>query len=235
MNTLRDSPHYPILIKLLKQYQDDPQSKVFAALADTYRKCGLYDEAIKIYQEGLNKNPDYVAAHVGYARCAYEMENYVLVTEILEKIISHARENIRALELLATSYEKLGNFQKAHDYFTTAYDLVPYDYRYLENINRLKDVLRLSAPKSQSFTKNISHDERFESDLRNWTLTTTDSIKSSGFKEEVLEEKKAEEPLKSKELRGNEIKNVKALDEELSSKEKKLKVLESLLDRLDKR
>ena len=48
------SPKYdPNLEKYLKEYQENPRSRVFAPLAEAYRKSGLIDEAIDICREGL--------------------------------------------------------------------------------------------------------------------------------------------------------------------------------------
>ena len=41
----------PLIFSYLKKFQEDPASRVFAPLAEAYRKAGLVDEAIDIARE----------------------------------------------------------------------------------------------------------------------------------------------------------------------------------------
>ena len=57
----------PIIYEYLKKYQEDPSSRVFAPLAESYRKAGLADEAIEIAREGLRVHPNFVGGRVALA------------------------------------------------------------------------------------------------------------------------------------------------------------------------
>ena len=58
--------------KKIEEYQlillKNPGSKVFAALAEAYRKMGLLEEAYDIAKKGVFKHPEYPSGRVALAR-----------------------------------------------------------------------------------------------------------------------------------------------------------------------
>ena len=48
------------LRSLIERFEKAPDSRLFAPLADAYRKTGDVDQAIDICEKGLEKYPDYV-------------------------------------------------------------------------------------------------------------------------------------------------------------------------------
>ena len=64
----------PEIERLTELYEKDPTARVFAPLADAYRKSKLYDEAIDILKKGLEIHPGYVSAHLVLARCYYDKD-----------------------------------------------------------------------------------------------------------------------------------------------------------------
>lgn len=52
----------PEIETLSQKLETDPKSKVFAQLADAYRKSNMIDEAIEIAKKGLEIHPNYGAA-----------------------------------------------------------------------------------------------------------------------------------------------------------------------------
>lgn len=49
-------PHFR---EYIRRYQEDPTSRVFAPLAEAYRRLGRVDEAIDICLEGLKHHPEF--------------------------------------------------------------------------------------------------------------------------------------------------------------------------------
>ena len=45
------------LERYLRSYSQDPTSRVFAPLGETYRKLGKLDEAIEVLNEGMKTHP----------------------------------------------------------------------------------------------------------------------------------------------------------------------------------
>lgn len=103
----------PLLLKHLKMWQDDPKSKIFAPLAESYRKIGLVDEAIEICKEGLQANPDFLGGKVALARAYFDKKLHVQVRDLLLPIIDQMPDNLIAQKLLADSCLVLGYVKDA--------------------------------------------------------------------------------------------------------------------------
>lgn len=105
--------HTPIIYHYLKKYQDDPSSRVFAPLAEAYRKAGLVEEAIEIAREGLRIHPHFVGGRVALARALFEKKLYAEVVDELSKVIQDAPDNLVAQRLLGESCLMLGRVAEA--------------------------------------------------------------------------------------------------------------------------
>ncbi|MEI6080276.1 MAG: tetratricopeptide repeat protein [bacterium] len=101
------------LEKYLKEYQENPRSRVFAPLAEAYRKSGLLDEAIEICREGLEYHPNFISGMVALARCYFDKGLYTATIKELEKVISEVPDNYLAQKLLAQSYALVGDKNNA--------------------------------------------------------------------------------------------------------------------------
>ncbi len=99
---------HPIIYKYLKKYQDDPSSRVFAPLAEAYRKAGLVDEAVKIAREGTQLHPNFMGGRVALARALFDQRLFQEVIDELSEIVQDIPDNLVAQRLLAESYLILG-------------------------------------------------------------------------------------------------------------------------------
>ena len=97
----------------LKKFQEDPTSRVFAPLAEAYRKAGLIDEAIEIAREGLRVHPNFVGGRVALARALFEKRKYDEVVEELSIVVREVPDNLVAQRLLAESSLMLGRVTEA--------------------------------------------------------------------------------------------------------------------------
>jgi tetratricopeptide (TPR) repeat protein len=98
----------PLLIKYLRMFQDDPTSRIFAPLAESYRKIGLLDEAIEICREGLAANPDFVGGKVALARALMDKQRCDEVVTLLGTVVESTPDNLLAQRLYADSCLALG-------------------------------------------------------------------------------------------------------------------------------
>ncbi len=112
----------PILYDYLKRYQDDPTSRVFAPLAEAYRKAGLIDEAMEIAREGVKLHPNFLGGRVALARTLFDKKQYIEVVEQLRTVIQDAPDNLIAQRLVAESCLMLGRTLEA----LTAYKMMLY-------------------------------------------------------------------------------------------------------------
>ena len=105
----------PILLRYLSQFEANPNSQVFAPLAEAYRKLGMYQEAIDLLREGIAKHPTYPLGYLGLASCYYDKEQFNLAYQTLRPLITEHRENIRMQRLFARTCEKLDKRDEALD------------------------------------------------------------------------------------------------------------------------
>src|SRR3990172_7952133 len=66
----------PEIERLSEKYSKDPNSLVFAYLADAYRRSNLIDEAIDIVKRGLQIHPHYSSAHIVLGCCFRDKRMY---------------------------------------------------------------------------------------------------------------------------------------------------------------
>ncbi len=103
----------PLIYDYLKKYQEDPTSRIFAPLAEAYRKAGLVDEAIEIAREGLRVHPNFVGGRVALARALFEKKEYEAVVDELAIVVREVPDNLVAQRLVAESSLMLGRITEA--------------------------------------------------------------------------------------------------------------------------
>ena len=109
----RQGEYHPIIYSYLKKYQEDPTSRVFAPLAEAYRKAGLTDEAIEIAREGLRIHPGFIGGRVALSRALFDKKLYTEVIDELSPIVRDIPDNLVAQRLLAESCLMLGRIMEA--------------------------------------------------------------------------------------------------------------------------
>lgn len=93
-----------LIEKYQEIYQKDPRSKIFASLAETYRKMGMAEEGFKVAQQGVSIHPNFIGGLVALGRCAIDVGDLTLAQKNLEKACALSRENLLAHQLLAEIY-----------------------------------------------------------------------------------------------------------------------------------
>jgi tetratricopeptide (TPR) repeat protein len=109
----RSGTFSPLIFDYLKKYQDDPRSRVFAPLAEAYRKAGMLKEAVEIAQEGLRVHPQFIGGRVALARALFDQKNYEDVLNELSTIVREVPDNLVAQRLFAESALILGRTLEA--------------------------------------------------------------------------------------------------------------------------
>lgn len=113
MKSKLKSKYHPQIYHYLQKYQEDPASRVFAPLAEAYRKAGLVDEAIEIAREGLKLHPRFMSGRVALARALFDKRAYQEVVDELSPIVQDIPDNLVAQRLLAESYLILGRIAES--------------------------------------------------------------------------------------------------------------------------
>ncbi|MEW6056506.1 MAG: tetratricopeptide repeat protein [Bdellovibrionota bacterium] len=135
---VNSSKYPPLLLKYLKMFQENPRSKIFAPLAESYRKIGLVDEAIEICREGLAVHPDFIGGKVALARAYADKQSYAQVRALLAPIIEHVPDNLVAQRLLADACLSLGHVKEALESYKMLLYFNPNDHEVVGVVHELE-------------------------------------------------------------------------------------------------
>lgn len=130
-----------LLSKYSKLYEKNPRSRVFAPLAESYRKLGMVEEALSILKEGIKRHPTYVMGYTVLANCHYDLENYELAYNTIRPFVSDNLENISLQKLFAKICVNLGYLEEALQTFKYLLLINPKDSYVSEQVKLLEDDL----------------------------------------------------------------------------------------------
>ena len=128
----------PIIYTYLKKYQEDPASRVFAPLAEAYRKAGMAEEAITIAREGLKVHPHFVGGKVALCRALFDCKLYDQVVETLSPVVLDTPDNLIAQRLLADACLMLGKMVEALNAYKMLLYFVPEDQELVKIVQELE-------------------------------------------------------------------------------------------------
>lgn len=128
-------PHFR---EYMRRYQEDPTSRVFAPLAEAYRRLGRLDEAIDICLEGLKHHPDFPGGRVALARCFLDKKKFARAKDELEIVVGISPDNILAQRLLGDCFFSLKEIPRALHCYKIATVLSPDDIALQDKVHRLE-------------------------------------------------------------------------------------------------
>ena len=135
MADLRGNPQ---IYHYLRRYQEDPRSRVFAPLAEAYRKAGLLDEAIEIARDGVRIHPHFAGGKVALGRALFDRGQYEEVVKELETVVLDAPDNLVAQKLLAESYLILGRVADSLNAYKVLLFFMPQDQEIMKLIQEIE-------------------------------------------------------------------------------------------------
>lgn len=101
------------LERYLRIYQENPDSRVFAPLADLYRRLGRLDEAERICLEGIRRHPYYAGGRVALAHIQLEMSRFEEALEEINSVVTYYPDNLLARKILIRVLGALGDSEAA--------------------------------------------------------------------------------------------------------------------------
>lgn len=101
------------IAKCNKILEESPNSQIFAALAEAYRKKGELDKAFRVCQNGLKVHPNYGSAHMVMAKINLDKGLYDWAQMEVEKSVSIDGNSHATDLLLAEIHIYKGEFSKA--------------------------------------------------------------------------------------------------------------------------
>ncbi len=119
MAVMTDTPRVE---ELKRRVQRDPASISFAALAEEYRRLGLFAEAIETCRAGLLRHPAYISARVTLGRALVEVGEFDAASVELEQVLRSAPENLAAIRALADIHRRRGEIPETIDQYDASYD-----------------------------------------------------------------------------------------------------------------
>jgi tetratricopeptide (TPR) repeat protein len=105
----------PLFLKYQSDYEKNPRSRVFAPLAETYRKLGMTDKAMEILSQGIRFHPTYIMGYLGLAFCYFDLKQYTLAYNTLRPFADTSRDNLRLQKLFADVCIEIQSHEEALD------------------------------------------------------------------------------------------------------------------------
>lgn len=100
-----------------ERYEQAPESRLFAPLADAYRKNGEIDRAIELCEKGLERYPSYASAHVILGKCFYDKGATERARSEFLRVLELDPENMVALKFLGDILVAEGDRTGAAGYY----------------------------------------------------------------------------------------------------------------------
>jgi pentatricopeptide repeat protein len=136
-----------LLAKYFDMYKKNPRSKVFAPLAESFRKLGMYDDAFKVLKDGIRHHPNYVLGYIVLAHCYFDQDKFELTYNTLRPIVGQNADNISLQKIFAQSCMNLGYLEEALDTYKYLLFMNPKDKFFSEQVKRLEDDLMIGHKK----------------------------------------------------------------------------------------
>ena len=114
------------LERYLKLYQENPDSRVFAPLADLYRRLGRLKEAEQICRDGIERHPYYAGGRVALAHILLDLNRLSEAQQEANAVVTYYPDNLLARKLLIRSLGGLGDLERAHREFEALKGLAPH-------------------------------------------------------------------------------------------------------------
>lgn len=127
-------PHFR---EYLRRYREDPTSRVFAPLAEAYRRLGRVDEALEICSQGIEHHPEFHGGRLALAKCYIDKKMFLEAKSELRKILDQVPENLLAQKCLGETCLMLNDRGGALHHLKMASLLSPNDVALAEKVHAL--------------------------------------------------------------------------------------------------
>lgn len=199
-----------LLTKYTLMYEKKPKSRVFAPLAETYRKLGMLDDAFRILKDGIRNHPSYTLGYIVLANCYFDIQNYEMAYNTIRPFVEKNLENLTLQKLFAKTCINLGYLEEALKTFKYLLLLNPKDTYIADQIKLLEDDLLVHHEYEieEEATPDEYSEEHFNED--NWVQVNFNQKEKSKESGEVAQDWKMlkRSPLEDfkEEVKSNELK-----------------------------
>lgn len=132
------SPDNEEIQRFEDQYRRNPDSLVFARLADACRKAGDPERALQLLHDGIGKHPDYPTAHLVRARTLIDLGRPADAEESLRRVLELDGQNLVAMRDIAVLAEERGDPRESVGWYEQIATLDPGNPEAAEALDRLR-------------------------------------------------------------------------------------------------
>lgn len=194
---------HPDLDKLFEKLRLDPDSLVFAPLADGCRKAGRLEEALDICSKGVAQHPEYASGHVVLGKCYFDSQERDKAAESFNTVLSLDENNLVALKFLGMIQAENGDEAAAREHFRHILALDPENTEIRTKLEHLQadqaerdrgvttvvpeeSIDQEPVPDEEFEGKTISLGEDAETSDEFATLTLADIYASQGYTDKAI-------------------------------------------------
>lgn len=181
-------PNTSEIIELKKKLEENPESLVFAPLADAHRKQGSLEEAFNICKKGLEKHPNYTSARVVLGRIFQEQKKIEQAAAEFKKVLETDPENLMAHSLLGEIFVTRGDYQSAIEEYQKILTLNPDDD---ETQEALKQAIEKAAgdqkPKNQIKKDSLNTEKKNQPKDSTASITIAELYSKQGHFDKAVE------------------------------------------------
>ncbi len=131
------------LTSLLERFEKAPDSRLFAPLADAYRKNGDIDRAIELCENGINTYPDYASAHVILGKCYYDKGATERARAEFQRVLELDSENLVALKFMGDILYAEDKHGEASEYFKKLLSIDPTNKEVSTSVGEIEKEFRI--------------------------------------------------------------------------------------------
>lgn len=128
------------------QYARNPGSLIFARLADLHRKAGSPRRALEVLDEGLERHPEYLSAHIVRARTLQALDRTEKAEAAYHRVLALDRQNLVALRALAELARERGDLSDARERYERLLEVDPRNDRARARLRELRGAGAPSRP-----------------------------------------------------------------------------------------
>ena len=210
---------------LEKKLKRNPNSILFARLADAYASIERIDDAIQICENGLRKHPYYVTGHFIISKCYLKKKQFDHAEKELKRVLLFDPEYIAAHRDYGELMSQIGWNSSCERSYEKIQAIDPFNKQAKEKIRQIKESLKLDEDAEKEFDVDL---DEFEEEAM---VADQQEQYQSEEPEEHKKPEQQESPMETSSTENNDYDNFDELftdDDEISNEDSQTKPEDSV-------
>ena len=217
--------HDPKFEQLKSRLQQNPDSLIFARVAEGFLTRGQVEEALQICEEGIRKHPSYVTGHMILGKCYLQKKMFDLAEKEFKRVILHDPKYLAAHKYYGDLMREVGWDNTCEMSYRKILSIDPFDSAVRETLETLERV----KPKEQEIVSaggpitgpdDVSDMNLLAADETSSGSTEAINLEDDLFSEIVNEDAPAMEENKQEEKEQEDEKEITSILEDIFDDEK---------------